>query len=278
MQTQLFDANGQPIPITGDTMDDEIRELPTSNIPPPTPKPKWFDAKVNEIGGFVHGIPKYRVVWGMDESNTHFAMGKMRMKYPTLIDTYQTVKGVYLCEHGKRRKYIPAKQATEKYYDQSTDSWTRNVKKNELIIPVIEERKVEIGTPLWIMEQFVESEGFGTPEQWEAERYLINPDNSREFIDVLGAFPSKGRYIKWFDLVDVDDEGRQQYRELDEGAIEIIRAQHVFNQVRFKDMKYYDREVAVKQRDDRWNQQWAKDKEQMVREMLNIKKHKTTFG
>lgn len=279
--SMLFDAKGDPIPITAETQDDEIRELPGENLPPPTPKPKWFDDAVNKIGGFVgqaSRIPKYRVVWGMDESNMHWAVDKMRMKYPAYVDTIQTTKAIRICKHGRKERVIPVKDAIDRYYDQATDSWTRNVEPGSVIVPVIETREVEIGTPLWIVEQFVKPEGFGTPEEWENNRYLTNPENAKQYIDILGEYPKKGRYIHWFDLVDYDNEGRQQYRELDEGAVEIIRAQHVSNIARVKRAMYYDKERAIAARDDRWNQQWETHRSEIKREMLDIKKHKTTFG
>src|SRR5688572_27740553 len=113
----LFDANENPIDstIASRNNTEGYEDVPSFNFPPPTPKPEWFDRKLLEIGGYVPGteLPKYRVVWGMEEKQ--FAMGELRMKYIAIIDTIQTTLGYNIVNtKDGTRKFLNAEKAYAK--------------------------------------------------------------------------------------------------------------------------------------------------------------------
>jgi len=280
----LYDAHNQPIQSTlADEQEaNDIKDIPSQNFPPPTPKPDWFDAAVNKIGGYAdpgtNKIPKYRVVWGMDPNITQFAMGKMRMKYVSIVDTYETLKGYNIINTRKKKNnkfFLPPIEAHKRYLDPNTGQMTRGGL-GILVSPVITTEEREIGIPLWIMEQWVPPEAFGDAVGWNNERYLVNPMDSTDYIDALGEYPEKGMYIHWFDLLDYDEEGRTIYRDLDEGAIEILRANHVMNIARREKLKFTTPESARKERSDKIDAEWEKWDKEMTNEMLDIKKHKVS--
>jgi hypothetical protein len=103
---------------------------------------------------------------------------------------------------------------------------------------------------------------------------LINPENPTQYIDVLGDYPKQGRYIEWFQLFDLDEEGRTTYRDLDEGALELIRANHVLNIARRKNMVYDTVEKRRQKRDDKFENDWAEFDRDMTTGMLDIKKNR----
>ena len=273
----LYDANENPIGSTIESRNNTegYEDVPSFNFPPPTPKPEWFDRKLLEIGGYVPGteFPKYRVVWGMEEKQ--FAMGELRMKYIAIIDTIQTTLGYNIVNtKNGTRKFLNAEKAYAKFQDPTTKEFTRNVRPGELIMPVVKEETREIGLPLWVAEYYMEPEGFGSEEAWEANRYLVNPENPTQYIDVLGDYPKQGRYIEWFQLFDLDEEGRTTYRDLDEGALELIRANHVLNIARRKNMVYDTVEKRRQKRDDKFENDWAEFDRDMTLGMLDIKKNR----
>ena len=273
----LFDANDNPIESTAELKKENegYDNVPSFNFPPPTPKPEWFDRKLLEIGGYVPGTetPKYRVVWGMSEKQ--YAMGELHMKYITIIDTIQTTLGYNVINsRSGARKFVSAKKAIARFQDPHTKEFTRNIRPGELIVPVIKEETREIGLPLWVAEYYMEPEGFGGEEAWEAERWLINPEKPTQYIDVLGAYPKQGAYVEWFQLYDLDDDGKPIYRELDEGALELIRANHVLNVVRRKNMVYDTPDKRRERRDTKFDEDWADFDRDMTVGMLDIKKNR----
>lgn len=272
----LYDAEGNVASI-GEEQKDSLQDLPLFNFDPPTPKPDWFDAKVNEMFGYVDGdrqIPAYRVVWGMDKENLHFAMGKMRMKYPTVVDSIQHTIGYKIVNTASGdHKNISYAKAKARYWDEATQAMTRNVKPYELIVPIVKEEEVEIGSPWWVVEQFAKPEYFGTPEEWEQQRRMFNPEDARQYIDCLGPYPKKGAYIHWFDLLMYTEEGCE-YKELDESCLEWIRANHVSNVARKKRLENYDpakaREAKLAKADD----YWERERDAINREMMDVKKNR----
>ncbi len=274
----LYDARGDEIVEERKELDFE--DIPIENFDPPTPKPAWFDAKVNEIGGFIDNAtkttPKYRVMWGMDPKNTQFAMGKMRMKYTSITTTIQTTLGYNVVNsfHPEKTRFIEAKLAHAMYQDPVTKQLTLDVSPGELLVPVIKEEEFEFGTPLWIMEQWVPSIALGTPREWEDSRWLTNPENPLQYIDALGPYPETGLYIHWFDLIDFDDDNKEIYRPLDDGAIEIIRANHVANIARRK-ATIYDDPVKRKMKKLDWvDEQWAKFDKDIAYGIEDVKKNR----
>ncbi len=276
----LYDANERPIESTlrANSQEEEngYEHIPSFNFPPPTPKPEWFDRKLNEIGGFVdpgtNNIPKYRVVWGMDPELTQFAMGEVHIKYPMIVDTIHTTLG-YNVINTKRgtKKFLKPDVAHKLYLDEKTGQLSKNVRPGELLIPVVKEEIRELGTPLWIVEQCVPPEAFGSAEAWESERLLINPENPLQFIDALGDYPSQGAYIHWFDLVDHDENGREMYRELDEGALEIIRINHDINVARRESFKYDTVAKIRERREAKFESDWAAFDKELTRDILDVK-------
>lgn len=271
----LFDHNNQPIEgalIDNKPDDDDVKHIPSANFPPPTPKPEWFDNELLKIGGYVAGgnkIPKYRVVWGMTEKQ--YAMGGMHLKYISIIDTIQTTKGynVINTKTGKK-KFLHAGAAIHEY----GENFDQNVKPGELLAPVITEEIREIGLPLWVAEYFMEPEGFGSKREWDNNRWMTNPENAKHYIDVLGPYPSQGAYLEWFQLFDYDEEGRIAYKPLDEGALELFRANHAFNEARRKALPFNTTANRKKSRDAAFEEEWAKYDNDIVHGIEDVKKNK----
>lgn len=275
----LYDAQGNPVvDETKPEVNDPLQDIPLFNVPPFTPKPEWFDRRVNETFGYADGdrkIPKYRVVWGMDETNLVFAMGKLRMKYPTVMDTIQEVVGyrVYNTVSGQHND-LTVEKAHARYYDHHTNQMTRNVKPYELLSPIMREREIEIGSPWWVVEQFVKPEHIGTRDQWNNERWMMNPFNAKENIDCLGPYPENGCYMQWFDILSADDEGNWEYRPLDESVIDWIQANHVANIARVKKLETVSITKQREQKIDNHRQMWGKQQPDMIKQMLDIKKNR----
>lgn len=274
----LYNANDQPIESTVESKKENegYDHIPSFNFPPPNPMPDWFPKKLLEIGGYVRGteIPKYRVVWGMEEKV--FAMGEAgHMKYITIIDTIQTTIGynVLNTKTGKRR-FMGAQAAINRFQDPHSKQFTRNVRPGELIVPVVKEETREIGLPLWVAEYYMEPEGFGTKESWERDRWMINPEKKTQYIDVLGPYPSKGAYMEWFQIYAFDEDGNVVYRDLDEGALEMFRSNHAFNEARRKNMEFDTVEKRIARRDDRFEQDWAQFDREMTLGILDVKKNR----
>jgi hypothetical protein len=278
----LYNSQNQPIESTlKDKNEVSVESIPNENFPPPTQKPDWFDKQLLKIGGYAYkgaSIPRYQVVWGMDPEVKHFAMGKMRMKYISIVDHYETLKGYNIIQTRKgketQRFFLPPIEAHRRYMDPNTQQLTRNAKPGQIIAPVIVKEEKEIGLPLWVVEQWVPPEAFGDPVSWNNERYLVNPIDATESIDALGEYPENGRYIHFFDLLDYDEDGRTIYRPLDEGAIELVRANHVMNESRRIKQKFTTPESAKAERDALTDKIWAEFDEGMTKDMLDIKKHK----
>ena len=274
----LYDAQGQEILDQNEAA--EFENIPLFNFPAPTPKPEWFDSKVNEIGGWVDNAtkttPRYRVIWGMDPEIKQFAMGKMRMKYASMTRTTQITLGYNIVNatDPSKTRFVEAKLAHAMYHDPATGQMTLNVNPGELLVPVIKEEEQELGTPLWIVEQWVPNIALGTKRQWDDERWLTNPENPLQYIDALGEYPDNGVYIHWFDLIDLDEEGHEVYRALDDGAVEVIRANHVYNIALRKQRQYHD-PVKAKQRKSDWvDQEWEKARTDIAHGMEDVKKNK----
>jgi hypothetical protein len=283
----LYGANNQPIESTLDDdkkVEQDFANIPSENFPPPTPKPDWFDAQVNKIGGYfdpgTNKLPKYRVVWGMDPEVKQFAMGEFHMKYVSIVDTYETLKGYNIITPRKgkdkepERQFLPPREAHKRYLDPKTGQMTRNIRRGQLIAPVIVTEKKEIGQPWWVVEQYVPPEAFGDIVEWNNQRYMVNPTDPMDFIDVLGEYPDQGAYIHWFDILDYDEEGHPKYHELDDGALEMIRANHVANIARRNRLQFTTPEEARKQKDAAFDEEWAKYDREITLEMLDIKKNK----
>lgn len=275
----LYDANDQPI---SQTDEQAIKQMPLKNYEPPTPKPEWFDKKVTDVFGYVSGTdkPKYRVVWGMDPNLTHFAMGKIRMKYPSVIDTIQELVGYNIIDTNTgNHQFVKKEKAESQFKNFETGEMTENIKPGVLIAPVIKEEEIEYGTPLWIVEQYALPEAFGTKEQWEVDRWLTNPENTRQYIDALGDYPRNGAWIHWFDIVDYNDKGEVEYRGLDESIIEWIRANEIANIARRKQNQFLTKQKRSDIKENAANEYWESQKDQIAREMLDVKKNKyTTWG
>lgn len=275
----ILDASGNPIESAAEPKaeNDGYENIPSMNFPPITPKPEWFDRKLIELGGYVPGteIPKYRVVWGMDEKQ--FAMGELHMKYISIIDTIQTTLGYNIIDiKNKKRKprFMKPQEAHARYMDPLSKQMTRNKEDNVFIVPVVKEETREIGMPLWVAEYYLEPEGFGTPEGWQANRYLTHPEDPRKSIDAIGPYPSKGAYVEWFMIYGLDEEGRTIYQELDDNAFEMFRANHVLNEARRKNMVYDTIEKRQEKRDDKFESDWAEFDRELTTEILDVKKNR----
>jgi hypothetical protein len=124
------------------------------------------------------------------------------------------------------------------------------------------------------MEYFMEPEGFGTEKAWEATRYMVNPKDPRQAIDVLGPYPKQGRYIEWFQIYGMDENGRIEYKDLDEDAIELVRANHALNVARLKNMKHDSIEKRQERRNDKFESDWAEFDRELTTEILDVKKNR----
>lgn len=277
----LFDSRGNPLEELSDQKDDSdsLQDLALYNFDPPDPIPDWFQDRLNEMFGYISGKPKYRVVWGMDKNNVHFAMGKLRMKYPTILDSIQELIGYNVINTTKdTSQYLTKEKAEKRFKDIGTGEMTKNVKPGELLAPVVRVTEIEIGSPWFIAEQFVPPEGLGTRDQWNAERWMTNPERPTEYIDALGEYPSNGLYIHWFDILDYNEvDGRAEYKKIDDSVLTLFQANHVFNVARRKHLEYNNAESIRKTKSERSDEIWNSQRDEIAREMLDIKKNRL-FG
>jgi hypothetical protein len=156
------------------------------------------------IGGRnIYGEPNLRFVWG--QTRTQFRRGKERLLY---ID--ERIPEIRHTRHVLKRTLLVDAEGTPTYERKVLTEAPRVVPKGwlyELELDYIE----WIGQQLWFVEQWYPPEKtmpngevfmpFGTPAEWEAIRYEDWEDPEIGMVigcDVLGPFPSRGRYSSIF--------------------------------------------------------------------------------
>jgi hypothetical protein len=77
-----------------------------------------------------------------------------------------------------------------------------------------------IGLDRWVLEAWKPIEFWGTPIQWEANRYFT--DNTGKRIDALGEYPSRGMYVMSHIFFGID----MGFLPCDEGALQFIEQRH----------------------------------------------------
>jgi hypothetical protein len=202
----------------------KLYELDESNIDSftnqaPPHMPKWFVDELTAIGGKqLDGTPNLRVVWG--QSETKFACGKERIKYPsTFYNENETIKF--------RLTDLETKEVKECTYGEFMEA----KKAYDAVDPTIKylpefkvSRSVEwVGIPRWVIEQYKPVIMFqDSPSNWEKNRYgwWFNPDTrKREWTDINGPFPYNGRYEHFLTI----ESDEHKYKTPSEREITCIR-------------------------------------------------------
>lgn len=219
-----------------ETQKARIRELESSdlshllydNLPPVE---KEFNEKLAELSGYTNGKPKLRVVSGLDPNQTIFAAGKLRRKYVSVRDTIERFDSMKVFnKRTKESSVMLANEAYKKMIINKDLSLTTLGKTNYVVVPFAESEIIEYGIPRYVVEKYRPADSFESPEAWESSRYLekndsTNPTGSR--IDILGEFPSEGRY-EFFCYVEdtlVDNDGQvfTEFKPLTEQTYEEIK-------------------------------------------------------
>lgn len=186
-----------------------------------------FNHKLLLLGGrHLNGSPRLRVVSAATE--TKYACGSTRIKYPrTSTTTERWLWGLKDMDTGE----ITAKSEADVI--ANTDPRKFGVRK-------LLSREVKwIGWPNYVVEYYRAAEEMkDTPANWERNRYdwwYNGETKHREWTDMLGEFPSRGRY-DFLLAIKVDDGtpwGR--FRELGDDVLDevkfAIRAHEAFKRV-----------------------------------------------
>lgn len=197
---------------------------PETLVNQPSPDiPKWFTDKLIEVGGRqLDGRPNLRTVWG--QSETRFACGRHRIKYPTSFSFERA-------EYQFRLVSVDTGQATQCNYEEfmnakkAYDAVDPNIK----FIPEFKvKRRVEwIGIPRIIIEQYKPVVLLkDTPSGWESNRYgwWFNPETRRnEWTDITGPFPYNGRYEHFLTVQEDNGTNFGLYKAPAEDTLLIIR-------------------------------------------------------
>lgn len=172
-----------------------------------------------EFGEVKSGFPLYRFVWGQDTTNTVFAMGGRRMKYPMIVDHYQNV-AKYVIQDVVNNKYhvMPVKQFDELYGD------SEQLPKGMIVIPVLDKGIKITGVPHWYCEVYHSRDYYGKKSDWEAVR--LQSIEELRGIDAIGPYPKDGRYEQFFEVYEYDDYGTKKYRPLADDVVDELRWRH----------------------------------------------------
>lgn len=189
-------------------------ELSLTELPEISEK---FQQEVAEIGGYNGTQPNLRVVSGLDPDLTDYYGGEYHLKYLLRSET-ETLEYYVLHKHGGGKRIltvIEAKAVSPKL---------------GLVLPVVEKKVEEYGIPRYFVEILKPPSAFGTPEAWEANRYLAAEDNpaTGQKVDLLGEFPENGLYETWFmieePVFNSDNEVESTtFGELNDSVLEFIK-------------------------------------------------------
>lgn len=184
-----------------------ITELP--------PIPDWFQESLKEAGGTYNDTPNIRVVSGLNPDLQEFIGGQWRLKY-SFIEVFKDEIYIWHRE-GKKPVTLMPKEA---------EVLIKSNKKEGFIIPRTITRTLESGIPRYFVEIYKPASYFGTPEEWEKERF--DKDENDEIFDLMGEFPYDGMYETWFcieePILDKDNKVvSTKFKELDELTLEFIK-------------------------------------------------------
>ena len=176
--------------------------------------PEWFQEALLDCGGTCDGFPNVRVVSGLDANLTEFYGGEWHRKYAYF--EHDTVEyNVLHSPDGKKRILSP----------HEAKVLANSPKNKGIILPVKEHHRKEFGIPRYFVEYYKPSEVFGLPEVWESERYMIEEDGTK--IDLMGEFPSQGKYETWFcieePVIRFGEVIETTFRQLDDVVLELIK-------------------------------------------------------
>lgn len=160
-----------------------------TNIKLPAP-PEWFQKMLTNVGGrHRNGKPYLRVVSGLDPTLQEWYGGSWHLKYRSKVETKKELVGYSIRFPDGTQTMLPPSTTNEELD-----------KIGGVCLVHIEERTTEHGIPRYIVETYRAPEDFGSPEEWEEERYwsAFDPKNpTGETIDLMGEFPREGRYDEW---------------------------------------------------------------------------------
>lgn len=199
--------------------------------------PKDFQEKLKTLGGEKNGFPLLRVVSGLDPEQTIFAAGQFHRKYVSAKDHVTRLDRMKIVsKRTQKEETITAVEGVRRMLLNRDLTLTNLAKFNYTVIPFVTEETVEYGIPRYIVEKYKEPQDFGSPEQWETNRYIDKNDKENaqgETIDVLGEFPREGRYEYFCRIEDVlvDDNGQvyTEFKPLTEQTFEEVKKIFVLN-------------------------------------------------
>jgi hypothetical protein len=190
------------------------RDLSLTELPP---IPQHVIDEVTELGGNTHGKPNVRIVSGLDPSIVEWIGGGWWRVYASR-------------EHNPREYAILHRPDGSKKILTTAEAsvYQKSSKLEGIIIPVKEDEITEHGIPRYFVEYYKPAEYFGSEAAWEEQRWIPNPEGGPP-IDLMGEFPSEGRYETWFCIETAEEDedgnftGKTSFREIDDVALEYIK-------------------------------------------------------
>lgn len=211
--------------------------------------PEWFIKELRNLGLNPFGEPRFRIVDGQKEM--HFIAGREQTKYQIKEPeryTYMTFERID-SRTGKMKEY-PTRRAAE---SDLNPYMLQGIGMNQVI------EIHEIGYPCYILESWTSPEELNR-SAWDKERFSneFNELTGKfERIDLLGPFPSCGRYDMVFEIVDEDGRAiAPNQRTLDEIQ---RRMKVVENDNRTLDQRLRDDASARAEQAQKIQDQWADD-------------------
>lgn len=177
--------------------------------------PSWIQEALLEAGGTCDGKPNVRIVSGLDPDLVEFYGGRWWRKYAFRSHTQNRYTILHQPDGSKR--ILSPKEA---------DIMGKQKNLRGILVPVVEDQILEYGIPRYFVEYYKPAEYFGNKEAWEHVRYEKDEDTG-EWFDLMGEFPSDGVYETWFTIEEpVVEDGRvvkTKFREVDEVILELIK-------------------------------------------------------
>jgi len=214
-----------------------------------------FNEKLRQDFGELEGNPRYRVIWGQDERYKVWQAGKPRLRYVFATIKEERLYGATILNSktGKTRK-LSFKQMAE-----------LTAAPGELIIPDIEIFEKEIGEPFYWLEYYSSPKMLGDEDDWNLYRWVDQGDGHK--LDLLGAYPSNGRYEPLLRLSSLGEE-YEEYRPLNDNTYDWIRSMLQGDQKKLKQALNEQRARFREEVDATFNDP------SIDTEALDVKKHK----
>lgn len=189
------------------------REMSLTELPP---IPDFAVQEITEAGGTTNGKPNVRIVSGLDPDIVEWVGGRFWRVY-AFREHNPKEYAILHQPNGDKRILTMAEAAV----------FAKSPKLQGVVIPVKEDDIIEHGIPRYFVEYYKPPEYFGLESLWEEHRYIEDDDGKK--VDLLGEFPSEGRYETWFAIEEAEEvdgqfTGRTTFREIDDVVVELIKA------------------------------------------------------